>query len=215
MTAFHFFFPPPRLFEVVDMVRVPLVGEEKGKVAVDAVVESMVGLPFGTMEKPSFFGLPMRIRWELWVQLMGWTLEGGVLEAGAIYGHVEVGRDGHYFDLQAEPSTKEIVSFEGCLLLVCFLVFFFWFFFADPPLFLGQEAGFPRKKVYIYHQRNDVVRLEFRRKPDGVCVGYSNFPLKELKPNVRSSCPFHIGDTIHLTAHHQGSAMWLGQNQRP
>ncbi len=161
------FFPPQSVEERLKpserMVAVPSGAQdtisatgEANKKADDAVVAALRGLPFSSTVKRSFHGLPMRIRWELWVQCMAWKTSDSSLPP--LVAHIELGADGHYQSLRTPEGPAKHHSL------------------------LGAEAGLPREKFLVYHQRTDLLRLELRRALDDVCIGYSLFKLRDLSP---------------------------------
>lgn len=122
------------------------------------VASAMQGLTFSSAAKPSFYGLPLRVRWELWVQVAGWR--GDAAWTMPVYAHLEVGRDGHF-------GALDTLSGPGAA-----------------HTFRGSEAGLPCAKLLVYHLRADSLRLELRRAADREVLGFSQFRLKDLSPGV-------------------------------
>lgn len=140
------------------MVRVPMSKD-------DPIAEMLMrdgGWVDQELKKLAFHGLPMRLKWEVLVVVLGWKLaDGSKIAAPTLKAVLELGEDGHYFSLVTDAGPAASHSFGG------------------------ESGSLPRLVMTSYHQRRDKLRLSLRNG-DAV-VGYSNFAIKDLskgKPRV-------------------------------
>ena len=130
------------------------------KVKSDPASDAMKALSFPSPEKLSFHGLPMRVKWLLWVQLMEWHIQEKEMErlrGYQVYAKVEVGEDGHYFCLKSDAGLVPKQKVD-CKLL-----------------------------MDVYHQRSSNLRLSLCKSSDDSCIAYALVALKDLvadKPKV-------------------------------
>lgn len=135
-------------------MEVPVVADDK-----NAIIEQMSKLPFKPCVKSSFYGLPVRLKWQLWVQILGWKVgEGSEMSTASLIGVAQLGHDGHFFELRTGTGTGVSHAFGG------------------------EEASLPRGLFESYQQRSDKIKLELVRSVDNVAVAYCRFALKELVP---------------------------------
>jgi hypothetical protein len=114
------------------------------------------------LKRQQHHGLPMRLKWELHVVVLGWkTDESKVSSLPSLTAVVELGENGHYFKLETPQGP------------------------AASHAFGGEMGELPKSVMTAYHQRKDKLRLSLRNGL--VEIGYSNFGLKDLekgKPRV-------------------------------
>jgi hypothetical protein len=102
-------------------------------------------------------GLPLRLKWQLLVVVLGWRCDKTAAAAETLSCLVELGENGHYASL-ATPARP-----------------------AEECAFGGEEGEWPRQVMTSYHARSDKLRVALRRG-DGGEVGYCRMQLRDLSP---------------------------------
>jgi hypothetical protein len=139
------------------LVRVPLV---KNDPVVDMMLRESCFVE-QDLQKLAFHGLPLRLKWDVLVVVLGWKTDGSIVSTPSLVAVAELGEDGHYFKLETPTGSAAGHSFGG-------------------------EAGqLPKLVMTSYNQRKDKLRLALRSGSNE--VGFSNFALRDLvkgKPRV-------------------------------
>ena len=109
--------------------------------------------------KTAFHGLPVRLQWQLWIEVGGWKLKERE-DQGEYLVRVELGEDGHYYKLETEAGGRK----KGL----------------TPPPRQLFDAYQPRKE----RLRVSIVRLQKKNgKTEQIDAGYCLVALKDLQAN--------------------------------